>query len=68
MSGGACLVLSHRAYVISTPCSFLEHSWVLKTFRGRTIGMPGRSVPAQWFPLLPWGWLESLGSGSRGRP
>eukprot|EP00959_Pyramimonas_sp_CCMP1952_P300097 6277035-Pyramimonas_sp.AAC.1 len=27
--------------------SLFEHSWVLRAFRGRTIGMPGRWAPAQ---------------------
>eukprot|EP00959_Pyramimonas_sp_CCMP1952_P424125 8883717-Pyramimonas_sp.AAC.1 len=30
---------------------FFEHVWVLRAFRGRTIGMPGRSVPAQSWRL-----------------
>eukprot|EP00959_Pyramimonas_sp_CCMP1952_P320236 6701667-Pyramimonas_sp.AAC.1 len=44
---GVCLVLSHWIYVLSTLLLFLEHFWVLRIFRGRTIGMPGRLVPAQ---------------------
>eukprot|EP00959_Pyramimonas_sp_CCMP1952_P227061 4747451-Pyramimonas_sp.AAC.1 len=49
MSGGGCLVLPHRASVLRTLLVFLEHFWVLRTFRGRTIRMPGRSVPAQQY-------------------
>ena len=47
ISGGECLVLAHGADVLRALFLFLEHFGVLRTLRGRTIGMPGRSVPVQ---------------------
>eukprot|EP00959_Pyramimonas_sp_CCMP1952_P049707 1038878-Pyramimonas_sp.AAC.1 len=42
-SGWDCLVVTHREFVLRALFLFLE----LRTFRGSTIGMPGRSAPAE---------------------